>query len=281
MTDLVCVVTGANSGIGLASCLSLASQGARVIMVCRNRERGETARLEVAAIATVDAPELVLCDFGELACVRDAAASILEMWDRVDVLVNNAGMIAPERMLTVDGHELTFQVNHLASFLLTHELRGALEAAPAARIITVSSGAHAFVRKGLDFDNLDLERGWSPFAAYAQSKLANILFSYELCSRLGGTSMTSNSLHPGAVRSGFGWGLGGFYDFVLGLSQPFLRSPEKGAETILYLACAAEVEGISGGYFYDMEPIDSSAASRDPQAATRLWEISAEMVGVS
>ncbi len=281
MTGLVCVVTGANSGIGLATSRELASAGASVIMVCRNRERGLAARDEVAAASTGADPELLLCDFGELACVRDTAEVIARSRDRVDVLVHNAGMIAPERMETVDGFELTFQVNHLASFLLTHELRGMIDDAPASRVITVSSGAHSFMGKGMVFDDLQLERGWTPFRAYAQSKLANILFAYELCARLGGTNATSNSLHPGAVRSGFGWGLGGFYDFLLGISQPFLRSPEKGAETILYLATAAEVEGISGGYFYDREPIDSSRASRDASAARRLWDVSAEMVGIS
>jgi NAD(P)-dependent dehydrogenase (short-subunit alcohol dehydrogenase family) len=281
MTEKVCVVTGANSGIGLATCRELAAAGASVIMICRNRERGLAARDEVAAVSTGPAPELLLCDFAELACVHDTAAAIADSKDRVDVLIDNAGMIAPERMVTVDGYELTFQVNHLASFLLTHELRAMIDAAPASRVITVSSGAHAFAGKGMVFDDLQLERGWSPFKAYAQSKLANILFAYELCARLGGTGATSNALHPGAVRTGFGWGLGRFYDFVLGLSQPFLRSPEKGAETIVYLATAAEVEGISGGYFHDMEPIDSSAASRDASAARRLWEMSEEMVGIT
>ena len=276
---IVCVVTGANSGIGFVTARELAVAGADVIMVCRDRARGEAAREQIALAGDGSTPELLLCDFAELASVRGAAERIGELRDHVDVLANNAGMIAPHRMETVDGHELTLQVNHLAPFLLTRMLNPLLEAAPSARVVTVSSGAHEFMRKGMIFDDIDLEHGWGSFKAYAQSKLANVLFSYELCARLGGTDITSNCMHPGAVRSGFGKGLGGASSFFLALSQPFLRSSEKGAETLIYLAQAAEVEGISGGYFHDMQPIDSSKASRDPAAATRLWEISAEMVG--
>jgi NAD(P)-dependent dehydrogenase (short-subunit alcohol dehydrogenase family) len=226
-------------------------------------------------------PDLLLCDYADLTCVHDVAQEIRGSYGAVDVLINNAGLITSDHLKTVDGHDLTFQVNHLAPFLLTNLLLDRLEAASSARVVTVSSGAHEFMRGGMDFEDIELDEGWSPFRAYANSKLANILFAYELCARMGGTRVTSNAVHPGAVRSGFGRTLRGVSAAAIRLAQPFLRSPERGAQTLLYLATASEVEGISGGYFHDMRPTESSKASLDSDSARQLWEISAAMVGIS
>ena len=281
MSGAVCVVTGANSGIGYATARDLAREGAKVVMVCRDMTRGEIARMGIAEEAGSKLPDLLLCDYADLTCVHDVAKEIKESYGAVDVLVNNAGMISSEHLKTVDGHDLTFQVNHLAPFLLTNLLLDRLEAARAARVVTVSSGAHEFMRHGMDFDDIELDERWSPFRAYASSKLANVLFAYELCARLGGTNVTSNAVHPGSVQSGFGRTLRGGFGGVIRLAQPFLRSPEKGAQTLVYLATAAEIAGISGGYFHDMRPVASSKASMDAEAGRRLWKISAEMVGIS
>ena len=280
MRGRTCVVTGANSGIGRVAARELAAAGARVLMLCRNAERAEEARAEVSSAASGDEPTVVLCDLASFGSVRDAAAKVLSATDRIDVLLNNAGLIARRYTLTEDGHELTFQVNHLGHFLLTELLLDAVRDAPQGRVITVSSDAHLRTWRGIRFDDLDLERGWGPFSSYSHSKLANVMFGFELARRLEGTDATSNVVHPGGVDSGFGregWGL-----FGLGwnLIRPLLLTPEQGAETLIYLATALEVAEVSGGYFYKWRPKDASPVAYDEVASSRLWEVSSEMAGL-
>ncbi|HEY7485806.1 MAG TPA: SDR family oxidoreductase [Streptosporangiaceae bacterium] len=266
MDGKVCVVTGANSGIGKATAVALSRLGAATVLVCRNRARGEAAIDEVRAAApAAPPPRLEVADLSSTAQVRDLAARLSE----VDVLVNNAGLILGEHRTTADGFEYTFAVNHLAPFLLTNLLLDRIQG----RIVVVTSGVHSSGR--IDFDNL---HGHTGMRAYADSKLANILFTYELARRLNGTGITANCAHPGGVRTGFGregsplmrWG-------YRTIALPFLRSPKQGAKTIVYLASSPEVADTTGEYFVRRRPRRSSAASYDEVVARRLWEVSEEM----
>lgn len=280
MTGAVCVVTGANSGIGLAAARELARRGAVLAMMCRSRERGERARNDIVAETGNRSVSLFLSDFAELAQVRASVERIRRTYDRIDVLVNNAGIIADRRLITVDGNELTFQVNHLAHFLLTTSLLDRISASGEGRVITVSSDAHRHWADEIRFDDLNFERSWTPLRSYGHSKLANVMFTYELARREAGR-LTSNAAHPGSVRTGFGREGFGLAGLGWKLIRPFLRSPEKGAKTIVYLAVAAEVDGISGGYFFDMKPVPSSPASYDQSAGVRLWRTSTELTAVA
>jgi NAD(P)-dependent dehydrogenase (short-subunit alcohol dehydrogenase family) len=224
--------------------------------------------------------DLLLADFSSLAEVRRLAGEVLERYDRLDVLVNNAGLISGQRTETADGYEATFAVNHLAPFLLTNLLLDRLVASAPARVVTVSSRAH--LRGELDFDDLDSRRSYAAMDVYARSKLANVLFTRELARRLEGTGVTANCLHPGVVRSDFGSGgdLGGAMGISWSMMQPFLLSPRQGAETSIYLAWSPEVEGVTGEYFDRRRVARTSSRARDAAAAARLWRVSAERVGL-
>jgi NAD(P)-dependent dehydrogenase (short-subunit alcohol dehydrogenase family) len=272
MRDKVCVVTGATSGIGRVAARELARMGATVVAVARDRARGEAAVAEFTEAGGRPA-ELLVGDLSVQADVRRVAAEFLRRHPRLDVLVNNAGAIHSERELTADGLERTFAVNHLAYFLLTALLRPALESAPAGRVVSVSSEAHRGVR-ALDFANLQGERRYTPMGAYAQSKLENVLFTYELARRLARTRVTANCLHPGVIRSGFGRNNSGVVGTLFALAAPLLSSPEKGARTTIHLASSPQVEGTTGRYFRRERPAPSSPASHDADAARRLWEVS-------
>ncbi|HMQ32209.1 MAG TPA: SDR family oxidoreductase [Chloroflexaceae bacterium] len=278
MVGKICVVTGATSGIGLVTARELARMGATVVLVARSRERGEAAREAIAAQTGSRGVELVLADFASLASVRAGAEAVLARHGRLDVLVNNAGVYVGDRRLSADGFELTFAVNHLAPFLLTELLLGALRAAPAGRVVTVSSGAH-FGGRGR-FDDVRAERGYSGFQAYAESKLANVLFTYELARRLEGSGVTANCLHPGAVRTGFAGDAKGLFALAFNLAKPFMLTPEQGAQTPIYLAASPEVEGVSGTYFFERRPRKSSPSSYDQGLQARLWDLSEELTGV-
>ena len=217
---------------------------------------------------------------GDLAEVRRLAGEVLERYDRLHVLVNNAGLISGKRVETTDGWESTFAVNHLAPFLLTNLLLDRLVASAPARVVTVSSRAH--LRADLDFDDLDSRRGYAAMDVYGRSKLANILFTRELARRLEGTGVTANCLHPGVVRSDFGSGgdLGGVMGVSWSVMQPFLLSPRQGADTSIYLASSPEVEGVTGEYFDRHRVARTSSRARDAAAAARLWRVSAERVGL-
>jgi NAD(P)-dependent dehydrogenase (short-subunit alcohol dehydrogenase family) len=269
------VVTGANSGIGKAACQALTRLGATVVMVCRDPARGEAALEEVATLAGPEnPPQLEITDLSSMAQVR-ALAGRLERLDRIDTLINNAGLIMGEHRTTAEGLELTFAINHLAPFLLTTLLLDKLTASAPARVITVSSRAHHRAR--LDLDDLHQARGYRSRLAYANSKLANILFTRQLAERLEGTGVTANCLHPGVVATGYAREGSLLERWGFRLARPFLLSPEKGADTIVHLATAPEVMECSGAYFADRRQITPSAAARDQATARRLWQVSEDL----
>ncbi len=277
MKNKTCLVTGGTSGIGQAVAAQLAQRGARVFLTGRDAARGASA---VDAIrAAGGQAEFLPVDFASLASVRALAETSANRCDRLDVLVNNAGLIGgPERRLTADGFEETFAVNHLATFLLTEKLRGLLTAAGSARVVTVSSDAHRGVAQ-IEFDNLQAERRYKPFRAYSQSKLANVLFTYELARRMEGTGVAATCLHPGVVRTRIWAGAGGILGLFGALAKPFMISAERSARSVTRLAAAPELEGTTGRYFHRDREADSSPGSHDPQAAARLWEESARLAG--
>ena len=275
MDGRVCVVTGATTGIGLATALGLARLGARVGIVGRNRERAEAARAAVAREAGAERVEVFLADLSSQAEVRRLAGELRARYGRLDVLVNNAAAYTRRRTLTVDGIETQLAVNHLAPFLLTRLLLDPLRAGGPSRVVTVSSEAHRGAR--LDWGDLQGERMYNGVRAYARSKLANLLFTRELARRTAGTGVTANAAHPGVVGTELlfgGWA-------PLRLLKPFLRTPEKGADTSVWLAASPEVEGVSGGYFRDRREIRPSEAALDDSAAARLWKASEELTGLS
>src|SRR5260370_15099419 len=241
MDGKVCVVTGATSGIGQATATALARLGAQVVLVGRDRGRGEATAAEVAA-AGASPPRLEIADLASMAQVR-ALAGRLGALERIDVLINNAGLMAGQRRITADGFDQVFAVNHLAPFLLTSLLLGELTAAAPARVITVTSGAHTGAR--LDLDDPQLERGWESWRAYANSKLANILFTCELARRLEGTGETANCPHPGVVRPRFGREARLPMRAAVTLGRPFMLAPQRGDSTIVYLATSPEVPAAS------------------------------------
>ncbi len=281
------VVTGGNSGIGYETALALSAMGARVIVTARNADKGRAAVAAIndAANDAVDgsaAVQLVVFDLADLASVRRGAAEILELAPRLDVLVNNAGLIQTLRSETVDGYETTFAVNHLGPFLLTNLLADRLVQSAPARIVNVASTAHSTARHGMPFDDLQSTRHYRAMRVYGQSKLANILFTVELSRRLSGSGVSANALHPGTVRTGYGadGDARGFLAFGIRIASPFFLSPAKGARTSVYLASSPEVEGVSGEYFVKCKARQPRRWAQDPEAAARLWRVSEELVGL-
>ncbi|ACY14618.1 SDR family oxidoreductase [Haliangium ochraceum] len=273
-----CVVTGASSGIGLATAEGLAGLGADVVIVARDAVRGEAALGSVSEAGPGTAT-LHLADLSVQSEVRRLAAELLDAYPRIDVLVNNAGGLFERRTSTPDGLELTFALNHLAYFLLTELLRERLVASAPARIINVSSMAHRLGK--LDWDDLQSERRYRPFFVYANSKLANILFTRELARRLQGTGVTANAMHPGAVASRFGENGGALMRMSYRAGKLFMRTPEHGADTVVWLASAPEIEGVSGSYFDSRKRCSPSRRARDREAAARLWRESERLVAAS
>jgi NAD(P)-dependent dehydrogenase (short-subunit alcohol dehydrogenase family) len=273
-----CIITGASSGIGKASAEQLASMGAHVIMVCRNLERGERAKTEVEAKSGSKSVELMRADLASLVSVRAFAEEFAKNHGSLHVLLNNAGVARPLRSTTIDGFEMTFQVNYLSHFLLTNLLLPILKKSAPSRIISVSSVAH--YGGHLNFDDLQMEKGYGVMRAYSQSKLALVLFTHELARRLQGTGVTANCLHPGAVATNI-WGEWlGPAAFLGKVTRLFMLSPEKGAKTQVYLASSPDVEGVSGEYFEFHGKKESSAESYDQRLAERVWDVSAKMVGL-
>ncbi|HEY5241713.1 MAG TPA: SDR family oxidoreductase [Polyangiaceae bacterium] len=270
------LVTGANQGIGNATAIALAAKGAHVVLVARNADKGRAALAEVEAAGSGGA-ELIVADLSSQEQVRRAAAEVKSRHARLDVLVNNAGVFVPERHTTVDGLEETFALNHLGYFLLTRELLDVLQASPEARIVNVSSEAHRGAR--MRWDDLQFERTpYRGFKAYGQSKLANVLFTYELARRLEGTGVTVNCLHPGVIASGFGQTYGSAVSVLVKLARPFLLSTEEGARTSVYLASSPEVAGVTGKYFSKCKQVKSNAVSYDLQSQQKLWSLSEQLV---
>jgi retinol dehydrogenase 14 len=273
------LVTGGTGGIGRATALGLAAMGAHVAIVGRDRARTEAAAREIreAGGGHVDA---FVADMSSQAEVRRLAAAVLEALSRIDVLVNNVGGYWDTRHVTADGLERTFALNHLAPFLLTHLLLERLRQSAPARVVTVSSGAHTMGR--IDFDDLGGERSYSGMRAYSQSKLANLLFTYELARRLDAGGVTANALHPGMVRTGFGAeDAGSLQRLFTPLMRPFMKSPAQGAATSIYLASSPELLGVTGCYFAGSRRKESSKRSHDGATAERLWQVSAELVGIA
>ncbi len=272
------LITGATGGIGLAAAVAMARQGAHLVLVGRNQTRGLDAISEIRRRAGSDRAEFLRADFSSLAEVRRLALALLAEDRPLHVLVNNAGTMNTSRKLTVDGFEEMFAVNHLAHFLLTRLLLPRLQACAPSRIVHVASNAHSFC-KGMRWHDLSHEREFSAFPAYGHSKLANILFSNELARRLRGSGVTSNALHPGAVETGIGSNNGISGRVVPLLLKPFFRSPARGAATTVYLASAAEIDGVTGKYFYDSKPADPKPWALDTNAAGRLWVTSEKLLG--
>lgn len=278
MDGKVCVVTGATSGIGGVTLRELARSGATAVIVCRSREKGEEVQRAVRRETGSERVELVLADLASFADIRRAAQEILERWSRLDVLINNAGAINTARSTTVDGIETTFAVNHLAPFLLTTLLLDRLKQSAPSRVVTVSSRAHA--RTGIDFDDIEAKRSYRGVKVYSQSKLCNVLFTYELARRLAGTGVTANALHPGVIATGFGRNRPGLFNLGVRLLAPFMLTPEEGARASLHLAISAEVEGVTGKYYNpDASEGRSSRASHDRESQRRLWDLSLRMTG--
>jgi NAD(P)-dependent dehydrogenase (short-subunit alcohol dehydrogenase family) len=279
MQGKVCLVTGATSGIGLESVRALARLGATVVLSGRDPGRGEAALAEVRRTVPDAKLDLMLADLTSLASVRKLAQDFQARYSRLDVLLNNAGLILDRRKVTADGFEATFATNHLAHFLLTNLLLEQLKSSGAARVVNVSSEGH---RMGsVDFlDDPQAERGYSGMKVYGNSKLANILFTRGLARRLEGTKVTTNSLHPGVVRTGFGLNSEGFFKHLVKLAAPFMLTAEGGARTSVYLASSPEVEGVSAKYFIKSKVARESKAARDDAAAEKLWRKSAELTGV-
>ena len=277
MRGKTAMVTGASTGIGKETARALAKMGANVVMVSRDRIRGESALAELSAEGGNGEIELMLADLSSQREVRRLAREFEAGHDRLEVLVNNAGGTFHERGSTEDGIERTFALNHLAPFLLTNLLLDVLEKSAPARVVNVASGAHAMGR--IDFDDLRGERRYSPSRAYAQAKLANVMFTYELARRLKGTGVTANAAHPGFVATGFHDRNRGLARLVVDyvIRPTVMVPPDKGAETVVYLASSPEVEGATGGYFAKKEPKASSKRSKDREAARRLWEASEEL----
>ena len=278
------VVTGGNSGIGFETAVALASMGARVLVTARHADKGRGAVSAITQRLGGDAQvQLVVFDLADLASVRQGAAEILEQAPRLDVLVNNAGLVLTERAETVDGYEATLATNHLGPFLLTNLLLDRMKGSAPSRIVNVASSAHNAARHGMRFDDLQSEKRYRGMQVYGQSKLANILFTLELARRLADSAVTANSLHPGTVRTGYG-GDGdtrGFLAFGIKIASPFFLSPAKGARTSVYLASSPDVEGISGQYFVKCKPKRPRSWAQDPEAARRLWQVSEELVGLA
>jgi retinol dehydrogenase-14 len=278
LSGKTCIVTGASNGIGKATAGALAAMGARVVMVCRDAGRAEAARAEIARAAASDDVEVLIADLSSQEQIRTLAAQIASRYPKIDVLLNNAGAINTVRTTTVDGIETTFAVNHLAYFQLTNLLLDQVRASEAGRIVNVSSRAHSGAR--MEFDDVQGARRYRAMRAYGQSKLANVLFTYELARRLEGSGVTANCLHPGVVATGFGHNNPGWLKIGVSIMRPFVLDAQRGAETSIYLAASREVDGLTGQYFDKCKAVRSSAASYDRAAAARLWEMSEAMTGV-
>jgi len=274
------VITGANSGVGQATAVALARAGADTVITARHEGRGGQAVADIRRDSGSDRVDLVVFDLADLASVRRGAERILDRCPRIDVLVNNAGLVLSARTETMDGFEATFATNHLGPFLLTRLLTERLVASAPARVVNVASTAHQGARRGLDFDDLQSTRHYRGMQAYSRSKLANILFTNELARQLSGTGVTANSLHPGTVASGFARDddAKGFLAFGVKVIKPFILTPEKGARTSVYLASSPEVADVTGQYFVKCRAKTPSPAARDEAAAALLWSVSEELV---
>lgn len=276
IADRTVLVTGATNGVGLAAAVALARRGADVVLTGRNEERGRAALAAVHSVHPTGAHEFLQTDFAVMDTVGGAADAFLASGRPLHVLLNNAGVMNARRRITVDGFEEMFAINHLAHYLLTRKLLPRMcESAPG-RIVHVASNAHDFCN-AMRWDDLTLAKGYRAFPAYGHSKLANILFSNELVGRLEGQAITSNALHPGAVATGIGRNNGRLARVMTALGRPFMRTPEKGADTVIWLATEAP-DDLNGGYFINRKMVEPRPWARDPHAARKLWEVSEQLL---
>ena len=276
MQGKVVVITGATSGIGEVAAQRLAGMGARLVLIARDPKRGQAALSRLPAAPGV-AHTIHYGDLSRISEMKRVASQVAAAEPRIDVLINNAGALFNSRKVTEDNLESTFATNHMAYFVLTMLLRAPLLAGTPSRVVSTASDAHR--GNTLDFDDLQAAKGYSGFKVYGRSKLCNILFTRELARRWSATGITANCLHPGFVATRFGDGSGGILSGVVRVAKAFAISPEKGAETIVYLAASPEVAGRSGEYFYKCSPAVPTAAARDDAAAARLWTVSEEIAG--
>lgn len=274
MDGKICLITGGNAGIGLATAIGLAELGAHVVIVSRNRERGETAVTQIKQAANNKSAALLTADLASQAQIRQLARQFQQQYDRLDVLINNAGILPRTRQLSPDGCELQFAVNHLAYFLLTNLLLDRLKASAPARIVNVSSMVHDWA--SLDFTDLQNERSYNATGVYGQTKLMNVLFTYELARRLAGSGVTANCLHPGVIPTKLNADYMGRNHATASMEQL-----TRGAQTSIYLASSPAVEGVTGQYFANQRAQRSADSSYDEAAAAQLWRISAEMTGLA
>ena len=280
LADKVILLTGATEGIGKAAARALARRGATLVLVGRNERKAEAVRAELAQARGGDEGlEVLLGDLSKLADVRAVAASFRASHDRLDVLANNAGAVFSDYRVSADGFEMTFALNHLSYFLLTHELLPLLKATAGARVVSTSSGAH--MRGKLDLATVAKRAGRAGFSAYSDSKLANVLFTSELARRLAGSGVATSCFHPGFVATGFGHDTNAFMASAIKLSAAlFARTPEKGAETLLWLATSPEAAGARGGYYFDRKPGRTSSRAKDDALAAGLWALSEKLCGI-
>ena len=275
MNGKVCLVTGATDGIGKVSARVLAEKGAKVIIVGRNPEKSATVLAELKSSSGNENIDLLMADLAVMQEVYDLAEQVISHYDRLDILLNNAGGYFAKHELTSDGLERTFALNHMSYFLLTNKLMELLKSSAPARIVNVSSDAHYGV--DMDFENLNGEQEYKAWKAYQKSKLANVLFTYELLKKVP-ADITVNCLHPGFVATNFGHNIGGFFGPVLKIAQRISAiDPEEGAKTSIFLCSAPEVKGVSGKYFYKCQPKTSSRESRNMDTGKRLWQISSDI----
>lgn len=278
MDEKVMLVTGANSGMGKATVASLADTGARVVMLCRDKIRGEAALQEVLQQKETRKLDLMLCNLADMKDIRRFTDEFKKIYNRLDVLVNNAGVITLDRRETVDGLELQFGVNHIGHFLMTIRLVDIISQTQASRIVVVGSGAHKAGK--IHFNDYNLTRGYNVISSYGQAKLANLLFTRELARRLKGSGVTVNCAHPGAVATSMGVDrANGSGKTITGLLRPFFQTPEQGARTALFLALDKSVSNITGEYFYKSKLAKSSRSSQDEDLAKRFFELSEKICG--
>jgi NAD(P)-dependent dehydrogenase (short-subunit alcohol dehydrogenase family) len=275
MTDKVCLITGANSGIGKATALGLAKLNATVVMVSRDKDKGEAALLEIRTKSGNKNIDAMVADLSSQDSVRELAHDFKARYKKLHVLINNAGVFLPKRVPTVDGLEMTFATNHLGHFLLTNLLLDVLKASAPSRIINLTSSAH--FGQEMSFEDLQGEKKYSGYHAYGQSKLANVLFTYQLAKQLEGTGITVNCLHPGVVRTGFGKDQTGLMSVLVTMGSPFMISPDRAARAAIYLATSPELDGVTGKFFSRGKEAKSSEQSYQTGTAERLWKVSAEL----
>jgi NAD(P)-dependent dehydrogenase (short-subunit alcohol dehydrogenase family) len=274
MTGKTCMITGSNSGIGKDTAIGLAEMGATIMMACRNEEKAKLAMEEIIEKTGNSSIELFLVDLSSQKQIHDLGRKYGEKNEKLDVLINNAGIVMHKRTLTVDGIEMTLAVNVLAPFLLSHVLLGVLKSSAPSRIINVSSALHNYA--SMKFDNLQGEKSYTPFGVYNMSKLALNLITFEFAKKLEGTGVTMNCLHPGIIRSNLGRDMPLYYRWA----QLFFRSPKQGARTSIYLASSPNVEGVNGKYFKNRKEAKASRESYNEENAKRLWQTCVELTNL-